>query len=141
MKRIDTHQHLWDCRQFPYAWCAGIPALNKSFLLEDYLLAAEGGGIEKTVFVECNVDAPYIEDLPPLHDIEVTLQLPVKSARLVPQGGGHAREIRRPRDASRAGVFLSPDDLDRVPSPILQHDQVPLQIHCRRHDRPLRCTR
>ena len=27
-----------------------------------------------------------IEDLPPLHDIEVTLQLPVKSARLVPQG-------------------------------------------------------
>jgi hypothetical protein len=26
-----------------------------------------------------------IEDLPPLHDIEVTLRLPVKSARLVPQ--------------------------------------------------------
>jgi hypothetical protein len=28
-----------------------------------------------------------IEDLPPLHDIEITLQAPVKSARLVPQGG------------------------------------------------------
>jgi hypothetical protein len=28
-----------------------------------------------------------IEDLPPLHDIEVTLQLPVTSAKLVPQGG------------------------------------------------------
>jgi hypothetical protein len=28
-----------------------------------------------------------IEDLPPLHDIEVTLRLPVTSARLVPQGG------------------------------------------------------
>ena len=27
-----------------------------------------------------------IEDLPPLHDVEVTLQMPVKSARLVPQG-------------------------------------------------------
>ena len=27
-----------------------------------------------------------IEDLPPLHDIDVTLQMPVKSARLVPQG-------------------------------------------------------
>ena len=27
-----------------------------------------------------------IEDLPPLHDIKVTLQLPVKSARLVPGG-------------------------------------------------------
>jgi hypothetical protein len=96
MKRIDTHQHLWDCRQFPYAWCAGIPALNKSFLLEDYLLAAEGGGIEKTVFVECNVDAPHIEDLPPLHDIEVTLQLPVKSARLVPQGGVKEQNGIRP---------------------------------------------
>jgi hypothetical protein len=28
-----------------------------------------------------------IEDLPPLHDVEVTLRLPVKSAKLVPQGG------------------------------------------------------
>ncbi len=27
-----------------------------------------------------------IEDLPPLHDVEVTLQLPAKSAKLVPQG-------------------------------------------------------
>lgn len=58
MKRIDTHQHLWDLRQFPYSWCASIPALNKSFLLDDYLAAAKGTGIEKTVFVECDVDAP-----------------------------------------------------------------------------------
>lgn len=28
-----------------------------------------------------------IEDLPPLHDVEVTLRMPVKSAKLVPQGG------------------------------------------------------
>jgi hypothetical protein len=28
-----------------------------------------------------------IEDLPPLHDVEVTLRLPVKSAKLVPQDG------------------------------------------------------
>jgi hypothetical protein len=28
-----------------------------------------------------------IEDLPPLHDVEVKLRLPVKSAKLVPQGG------------------------------------------------------
>ena len=58
MKRIDTHQHLWDLRQFPYSWCASLPALNRSFLLEDYLFAAQGTGIEKTVFVECDVDAP-----------------------------------------------------------------------------------
>jgi predicted TIM-barrel fold metal-dependent hydrolase len=59
MKRIDTHQHLWDLRQFPYSWCAGIPALNQSFLLDDYLAAAKNTGIEKTVFVECDVDEPH----------------------------------------------------------------------------------
>ena len=59
MKRTDTHQHLWDLRQFPYSWCAGLPALNRSFGLDDYLAAAQGGGIEKTVFVECDVDEPH----------------------------------------------------------------------------------
>lgn len=58
MKRIDTHQHLWDLRQFPCAWCAGIPALNRSFLLDEYLAVAQGTGIEKTIFVECDVDEP-----------------------------------------------------------------------------------
>jgi hypothetical protein len=45
-----------------------------------------------------------IEDLPPLHDIDVTLQLPVKSARLVPQGAdisieksGHHVALRLPK--------------------------------------------
>jgi predicted TIM-barrel fold metal-dependent hydrolase len=59
MKRIDAHQHLWNLRQFPYSWCAGIPALNRSFLLNDYLAASKDTGIEKTVFVECDVDEPH----------------------------------------------------------------------------------
>ncbi|HEV2438331.1 MAG TPA: amidohydrolase [Verrucomicrobiae bacterium] len=59
MKRIDTHQHLWDLRQFPCSWCAGIPALNRSFLLDDYRTAAKDTGIDKTVFVECDVDEPH----------------------------------------------------------------------------------
>ncbi|MGA9874913.1 MAG: amidohydrolase [Solirubrobacteraceae bacterium] len=58
MKRIDTHQHLWDLRLFPCSWCAEIPALNHSFLLDDYLAAAKDTGIEKTVFIECDVDDP-----------------------------------------------------------------------------------
>jgi predicted TIM-barrel fold metal-dependent hydrolase len=58
MKRIDTHQHLWNPGQFPYSWCAGLPALNRRFGLEDYLVAAQDTGIEKTVFVECDVDEP-----------------------------------------------------------------------------------
>lgn len=56
---IDTHQHLWDLRRFPYSWCAGIPQLNRSFLFEDYLAAAAGTGIAKTVFMECDVDDPH----------------------------------------------------------------------------------
>ncbi len=59
MHLIDTHQHLWDLRQFPYAWCAGIPALNRSFLPGDYAAAAAGTGITRTVFVECDVDEPH----------------------------------------------------------------------------------
>jgi predicted TIM-barrel fold metal-dependent hydrolase len=59
MKRIDAHQHFWNPAQFRYSWCAGIPALNRSFRLNDYLAAAKDTGIEKTVFVECDVDEPH----------------------------------------------------------------------------------
>ena len=59
LKIVDTHQHLWDVKRFLYSWCTGIPSLNRSFLLEDYLEAAHGLSIEKTVFVECDVDDPY----------------------------------------------------------------------------------
>jgi predicted TIM-barrel fold metal-dependent hydrolase len=60
VKFVDTHQHLWDLRQFPYSWCAGIPTLNRSFLLEDYVSAAKGTGIEKAIFVEFDVDEPHV---------------------------------------------------------------------------------
>jgi predicted TIM-barrel fold metal-dependent hydrolase len=59
MHLVDTHQHLWDLRQFPYSWCAGIPALNRTFSLDDYRAAASGTGITKTVFMECDVDEPH----------------------------------------------------------------------------------
>jgi predicted TIM-barrel fold metal-dependent hydrolase len=58
MVLIDTHQHLWDLARFPYSWCAGIPALNRSFHFSDYAVASAGLGIVKTVFVECDVDEP-----------------------------------------------------------------------------------
>lgn len=59
MHLVDTHLHLWDLRQFPYSWCAGIPPLNRSFLLADYQAAASRTGIAKAVFMECDVDAPH----------------------------------------------------------------------------------
>jgi hypothetical protein len=43
-----------------------------------------------------------IEDLPPLHDVEVTLQLPAKSAKLVPQG----EEVSLGRSEGRVSVRL-----------------------------------
>jgi predicted TIM-barrel fold metal-dependent hydrolase len=60
MHLIDTHQHLWDLNRFSYSWCAGIPALNRSFLPADYRAAAEGTRIAKAVFMECDVDEPHI---------------------------------------------------------------------------------
>jgi predicted TIM-barrel fold metal-dependent hydrolase len=62
MTLLDTHQHAWDLRQFPYAWCAGIPALNRSFTVHDYAAAAARLGIAKTLFMECDVDEPHALD-------------------------------------------------------------------------------
>jgi len=59
MKIVDTHQHLWNFKLFPYTWCRDFPVLNRSFLFEDYLAAASDCSIEKTVFVECDVDDPH----------------------------------------------------------------------------------
>jgi len=44
---------------FPYSWCAGIAALNRNFLVHDYLAAASHSQIDKAVFVECDVDEPH----------------------------------------------------------------------------------
>jgi predicted TIM-barrel fold metal-dependent hydrolase len=59
MRIVDTHMHLWDLSRFPCSWCAGIPALNRSFLLPDYQVAIAGTQITKTVFMEADVDEPH----------------------------------------------------------------------------------
>ncbi|MFN7948005.1 MAG: amidohydrolase [Blastocatellia bacterium] len=60
MKIIDTHQHLWDLEQFSYSWTKNIPALNRSFRMEDYLAAARGVEIDCTVHLEADVDEPHM---------------------------------------------------------------------------------
>lgn len=62
MHLVDTHLHLWDLQQFPYSWCAGIPALNRSFRPDDYRAAAADTGIARAVFMECDVDELHIFD-------------------------------------------------------------------------------
>lgn len=59
---VDTHQHLWDVRRFSYAWLRGFPTLNRNFLLDDYHEAIHNVPITKTVYVEGDVDEPYILD-------------------------------------------------------------------------------
>jgi predicted TIM-barrel fold metal-dependent hydrolase len=62
MKIVDTHQHLWDKDLFHYAWLEPLPKLDRSFRLSDYSDATRGLDVDKTVFVECDVDEAQVMD-------------------------------------------------------------------------------
>ena len=53
---VDTHQHLWDTSRFNLTWLSGAPHINRSFLLKDYAEATAGLGVEKTVYMEVDLD-------------------------------------------------------------------------------------
>lgn len=52
---LDTHQHLWDLKKFTLPWLAGNSALGRSFVMSDYLAAARGQNIAKSVYMEVDV--------------------------------------------------------------------------------------
>ena len=52
---IDTHQHQWDLSRFRLPWLDEVEPLNRSFLPADYEAAAEGCGVERTVYMEVDV--------------------------------------------------------------------------------------
>jgi L-fuconolactonase len=56
MTFIDTHQHLWDLNRFRLPWVKEGTVLGRSFLISDYHAAAAGTGIEKTVYMEVDVE-------------------------------------------------------------------------------------
>ena len=60
MQIIDTHQHLWDLDLFRYSWLDSLPALNRSFRMSDYLAAAQGLNVVKSVHLEADVDELYM---------------------------------------------------------------------------------
>lgn len=62
MKIIDTHQHLWDLERFSYSWTDAIPALNRTFTIDDYRSESEGTGITASVHVEADVDEAHLLD-------------------------------------------------------------------------------
>ena len=60
MQIVDTHQHLWDLDLFRYSWLSSLPQLNRSFRMADYLTAAKGLNVVKSVHLEADVDEPYM---------------------------------------------------------------------------------
>ena len=53
---IDTHQHLWDLKQFRLPWTDTNPRLAKSFVMADYLAATHGLGVVKSIYMEVDVE-------------------------------------------------------------------------------------
>lgn len=62
MQIVDSHQHLWDPELFRYSWLDSLPSLNRTFRMPDYLSAAEGLNVTKSVHLEADVDEPYMLD-------------------------------------------------------------------------------
>jgi predicted TIM-barrel fold metal-dependent hydrolase len=85
MKIVDTHQHLWDKDLFRYAWLDSLPKLNRSLRPSDYEEATRGLEIEKTVFVECDVDEQQVED-EALHILQLAEQPGSRIAGVVASG-------------------------------------------------------
>jgi predicted TIM-barrel fold metal-dependent hydrolase len=121
VKIIDTHQHLWDKDLFHYAWLESLPKLNRSFRLSDYQEAAQGLEIEKTVFVECDVDDEQVED-ETLHILRLAEQPGSRIAGVVasgrPEKDGFESRLERLRCQPRLKgirriLHTHPDELGR----------------------------
>jgi L-fuconolactonase len=54
---VDAHVHFWNPAKFSYPWLAGIPALQRTFLPEDYSVATKTANVGKLVFIECGCAA------------------------------------------------------------------------------------
>tara|TARA_B100000686_G_scaffold348005_1_gene438034 strand:+ start:210 stop:1109 length:900 start_codon:yes stop_codon:yes gene_type:complete len=67
IKIIDTHQHLWDLERLKLPWLDNVPALKKGYLPYNYLKAAEGTGINQTIYMEVDAHSGHkqkeIEDM------------------------------------------------------------------------------
>jgi predicted TIM-barrel fold metal-dependent hydrolase len=64
MQIVDSHQHLWDLDLFRYSWLNSLPSLNRTFRMPDYLAAAKGLNVVKSVHLEADVDELYMLDEP-----------------------------------------------------------------------------
>src|SRR5688572_5179791 len=53
---VDCHQHLWDLAKFKLPWLQPGSLLDRSYVLSDYLAAIEGTGIQRSVYMEVDVE-------------------------------------------------------------------------------------
>jgi L-fuconolactonase len=53
---VDSHVHLYDVARLRYAWLAGVPKINRTYLLEDFDEARAAVVVDKIVFAEVAVD-------------------------------------------------------------------------------------
>lgn len=56
MNKIDTHQHLLYPGELTYSWANDFPALQGQFTIDDYQAAAKNCDVERTLFMEVDVD-------------------------------------------------------------------------------------
>jgi predicted TIM-barrel fold metal-dependent hydrolase len=54
---VDTHQHLWDLSKLRLSWLKGSGALDRNYVMKDYLEATAGLNVVKAVYMEVDVDA------------------------------------------------------------------------------------
>lgn len=61
---IDSHLHLWDVKRMHYPWLDTVPAIRRSFFIEDYREDAKKFRVEKMIFVEADrLPGEYLEEL------------------------------------------------------------------------------
>ena len=67
---VDTHQHLWDLKQFKLPWVEEGAPLARNFVLKDYAEATEGLNVVKSVYMEVDVvpeqqlaEAQFVTDI------------------------------------------------------------------------------
>jgi len=100
---VDTHQHLWDLRRFRLPWVEKGSQLDRNYLMSDYLAAARGLNVVKTVYMEVDVDpaqqtaeAEYVIGLCQRADNPMVAA--VISGR--PASDGFGKVIRRYKDSA-----------------------------------------
>jgi L-fuconolactonase len=75
MPIVDAHVHLWNPDQLSMPWLAGVPALNRSYGLQEYREQTQGLPIIGMVYVEVGVD-PRQALLEARHVVELAREEP-----------------------------------------------------------------